>query len=113
MTSSRRRSIASCPNRPDQKSASCHRHDNVRTGGVLWYVATPCRIQRVRAVMPGCNSEIIAAAGSLGIDADSEVGKAVVSDKKAIFRSLLPALESTPGARALVERQHPAILKIE
>jgi beta-phosphoglucomutase-like phosphatase (HAD superfamily) len=38
-----------------------------------------------------------------GIDEDSEVGKAVVRDKKAIFRSLLPALESTPGARALVE----------
>ena len=38
-----------------------------------------------------------------GIEEDSEVGKAVVSDKKAIFRSLLPALESTPGARALVE----------
>jgi HAD superfamily hydrolase (TIGR01509 family) len=38
-----------------------------------------------------------------GIEEDSEVGKTVVRDKKAIFRSLLPTLESTPGARALVE----------
>jgi HAD superfamily hydrolase (TIGR01509 family) len=38
-----------------------------------------------------------------GVEEDSEIGKAVVGDKKAIFRSLLPALESTPGARALVE----------
>jgi HAD superfamily hydrolase (TIGR01509 family) len=38
-----------------------------------------------------------------GIAEDSEAGKAVVSDKKAIFSSLLPALQSTPGARTLVE----------
>jgi len=38
-----------------------------------------------------------------GIAEDSEEGKAVVSEKKAIFSSLLPALQSTPGARALVE----------
>jgi HAD superfamily hydrolase (TIGR01509 family) len=38
-----------------------------------------------------------------GIEEDSGVGKAVVRDKKAIFRSLLPTLEPTSGARALVE----------
>ena len=43
-----------------------------------------------------------------GIAEDSEAGKAVVSDKKAIFSSLLPALQSTPGARTLVEHLTPA-----
>ena len=38
-----------------------------------------------------------------GIDEDSEAGKAIVSDKKAIFDSLLPGLDPAPGARVLVE----------
>lgn len=38
-----------------------------------------------------------------GIEEGSEVGKKVARDKKAIFHSLLPELESTPGARPLVE----------
>lgn len=38
-----------------------------------------------------------------GIEEDSETGQAVVRDKKMIFSSLLPALEPTSGARALVD----------
>ena len=38
-----------------------------------------------------------------GIAEDSDVGKAVSSDKRELFRSLLPGLAPTPGARALVE----------
>jgi HAD superfamily hydrolase (TIGR01509 family) len=38
-----------------------------------------------------------------GIEEDSSVGKAAGREKTAIFHSLLPALEPTQGARALVE----------
>jgi HAD superfamily hydrolase (TIGR01549 family) len=59
------------------------------------------RIEDVRRCIGMGGDKLLPAVS--GIEEDSGVGQAVVTDKKAIFSSLLPTLESTPGARALVE----------